>query len=207
MSGTLAIFGAGGHGRVVADSAEEAGWSDVVFFDDRYPQVVSTLDWPIIGTLNDLLDKAPHFAGVAAGIGDGRARISILDRLTRSHAAVVSIVHPRAWVSSRAELASGVMIAPGAIINAGARIGRGCIINTGATVDHDCTLGPGVHLAPGAHVSGTVQIGDLSWVGVGACIRQGIRIGSGVLVGAGAAVVTDLEDGIVAVGVPARSRA
>lgn len=35
MGRVLAILGAGGHGRVVADCAEAAGWDRFVFFDDN----------------------------------------------------------------------------------------------------------------------------------------------------------------------------
>ncbi|MBB5045192.1 acetyltransferase [Shinella fusca] len=206
MTGVLAIAGAGGHGRVIADAALECGWHEVVFFDDRFPHLVSTLEWPVLGTFADFLGNVSRFKGVAVGIGDGRARLSILDRLAERDAPVITIVHPHAWVSSRAKLGAGCMISAGAIINVGAQIGRGAIVNTGATVDHDCRVGPGVHVAPGAHISGSVEIGANSWIGVGASIRQGICIGSGVIVGAGAAVVSDLPDDVVAVGVPARVR-
>lgn len=206
MTGVLAIVGAGGHGRVVADAALEAGWREVVFFDDRFPGLVSTLDWPVLGTFEDLFKAPERFDGVAAGIGDGKTRLAVLDRLLECQAPLATIIHPRAWISSRTSLGEGTMVAAGAIINVGATIGRGSIVNTGATVDHDCHLGPGVHVAPGAHVSGSVEIGAVSWIGVGASVRQGVRIGSGTVVGAGAAVVSDLPDCVVAVGVPARSR-
>jgi sugar O-acyltransferase (sialic acid O-acetyltransferase NeuD family) len=206
MTGVLAIAGAGGHGRVIADAAHECGWHEVVFFDDRFPQLLSTLEWPVRGVLADLFDTASDFAGIAVGIGDGKTRLAILGRLRQCGAPIVNIVHPRAWVSSRAELGSGVMVAAGAVINVGAKIGTGGIVNTGATIDHDCRIAPGVHIAPGAHISGSVEIGVTSWIGVGASVRQCIRIGSDVVVGAGAAVVSDLPDGVVAVGVPARFR-
>lgn len=206
MTDVLAILGAGGHGRVVADSAEAAGWQKIVFFDDRFPNLVDNHGWPVIGSLVDLLADVRCFAGVIVGIGDGRARLDILGRLDAAGAIIASVIHPRAWVSTRASLGAGVVVSAGAVINIGADIGRGCIINTGATVDHDCKIAAGVHIAPGAHVSGGVEIGTASWVGVGACVRQGIHIGTSVIVGAGAAVVTDLPDNVVATGVPARSR-
>ncbi|WP_304412082.1 acetyltransferase [Synechococcus sp. CB0205] len=48
---------------------------------------------------------------------------------------------------------------------------------------------------------------ERSWIGIGASVIQQIRIGADVIVGAGAAVVSDLPDGVTAVGVPARVRA
>ena len=38
MGNSLAVLGAGGHGKVVADIARASGeWEDIVFFDDGYP--------------------------------------------------------------------------------------------------------------------------------------------------------------------------
>ena len=78
------------------------------------------------------------------------------------------------------------------------------IVNTGARIDHDCEIGAGSHIAPGATLSGGVVVGRRTWLGTGCSVRQGIRIGEGVTVGVGAAVVSDLVDGQIYAGVPAR---
>jgi sugar O-acyltransferase (sialic acid O-acetyltransferase NeuD family) len=204
--GRLGIVGAGGHGRVVADSALLAHWQAVSFFDDRYPGLGSMYDWPVIGQSRDIETRFDDFDGVIIGVGDNRIRSTLSHRLISLGANLVSIIHPRASVSSRCFLSRGCMISPNAVVNIGAHIGVASIVNTGATVDHDCQIGGGVHIAPGAHISGGVEIGDLSWIGVGATVRQGVKIGSGVMVGAGAVVVSDLPDGVTAVGCPARPR-
>lgn len=82
----------------------------------------------------------------------------------------------------------------------------GAIINTGASVDHDCSLGDAVHVSPGAHLAGEVCLGDRSWMGIGSSVRQMVKIGCDVMVGAGAAVVADIPDACLAIGVPARVR-
>lgn len=53
-------------------------------------------------------------------------------------------------------------------------------------------------------VSRGITLGDNVWLGAGAKVMDGVRIGTGVVVGAGAVVTSDLPDGAVAVGVPAR---
>ena len=49
-----------------------------------------------------------------------------------------------------------------------------------------------------------VTIGDNVWLGAGAKVLDGVRLGNDVVVGAGAVVTSDLPDGAVAVGIPAR---
>jgi acetyltransferase-like isoleucine patch superfamily enzyme len=49
-----------------------------------------------------------------------------------------------------------------------------------------------------------IVLGDNVWLGTGAKVLDGVRIGTGVVVGANAVVASDLPDGAVAAGVPAR---
>jgi len=201
----LLIVGAGGHGRVAADCADcSKEWDSIAFLDDRWPDLTSNLDWPVIGTLKTLPDILAPNDHLFVAIGDGASRMRILRELKASGRQIATIIHPRAVVSSRAKIGAGTLVVAGAVVNVGTRTGEGCIINTGATVDHDCQLAAGVHICPGAHVAGTCTIGEESWVGVGASVRQGIRLGARVLIGAGAAVVSDFSDGEAGLGVPAR---
>ena len=53
-------------------------------------------------------------------------------------------------------------------------------------------------------VSRGIALGDDVWLGTGAKVLDGVRVGSHVVVGANAVVNTDLPDGAIAAGVPAR---
>jgi sugar O-acyltransferase (sialic acid O-acetyltransferase NeuD family) len=202
---SLAILGAGGHGKVVADAAMLTGkWDEIVFFDDAWPTLKTNGPWSVIGDTQILTQTLVDFNGVVVAIGNNRIRMEMLHRLIDGGANVVTIAHPSAVVSSHASLAPGCVIFAGAVINIGASIGLGAIVNSGATVDHDCTLGDGVHVSPGAHLAGGVTVGDESWIGIGACVRQMTPVGRCVVVGAGAAVVKPVADNMTVVGVPAQ---
>ncbi|ORL63667.1 acetyltransferase [Pseudomonas putida] len=200
----LAVLGASGHGKVVADTAESCGWTEIVFFDDAWPSRVVNGSWPVVGTSDDLLAQIQNFDGVIVAIGNNAVRQAKLFALLQSGAILATLVHPAACVSRYATVGGGTVIFAGAVLNAGASIGMGGILNTGCSVDHDCDLAESVHVSPGARLAGGVHIGDRTWIGIGACVKQMVTIGSDVLVGAGAAVVNDLVGGVTVVGVPAR---
>lgn len=199
----LAILGAGGHARVVADAAEASGWTEISLFDDAWPNVPPG-PWPVVGTGSDLDTRLAEFEGVVVGIGVNTIRLAKQHRLAECGARLVSILHPAATVSRHACLGPGSVIFAGGVINPGTETGDAAIINTAATVDHDCRLGHGVHISPGAHVAGGVTIGDRAWIGVGASVRESVSIGADVTVGAGSAVVNSIADDLTVVGAPAR---
>jgi sugar O-acyltransferase (sialic acid O-acetyltransferase NeuD family) len=200
----LAILGASGHGKVVADTAECCGWQSVEFFDDAWPSIQKNGVWPIVGDTIALLKKLADFDGVLVAIGNNRIRYAKLLELQTMGGRLVTLVHPAAVVSRYAEIAEGTVVFAGAVVNAGTIIKPGAILNTGCSVDHDCVLGNAVHISPGARLAGGVCVGDESWVGIGSSVRQLINIGQSVVVGAGSAVVSDIPNDMVVAGVPAK---
>jgi sugar O-acyltransferase (sialic acid O-acetyltransferase NeuD family) len=201
----LAILGAGGHGKVVADAALLAGWQSIIFFDDAWPEVSAIGPWTVEGSTSELLRDSAKFHGAVVAIGDNTVRLAKQHELLDAGIVLVTVVHPTAVVSPFAEVGEGSVIFAGAVLNPFARVGGACILNTGASVDHDCELADGVHVGPGAHLGGGVRVGKGTSIGIGAAVRRGIAIGAAVVVGAGAAVVHDISDGLTVVGVPART--
>ena len=199
----LALLGASGHGKSVADAALGAGWQHVVFFDDAWPMRKVNGHWPVVGDTAALMARLGEFDGVLVTIGNCSVRWQKQQALEAAGALLTIIVHPGAHVSPFAKLGKGTVVMAAAAINVDAIVGDAGIINTGATVDHDCILAHAVHVSPGANLAGDVAVGPCSWVGVGAAVRQGARIGADAMVGAGAVVVKPVADGQTVVGNPA----
>ena len=201
----LAILGASGHGKVIADAAICAGWKDIVFFDDAWVKITHILDWRVVGRSENLIKDAHNFDGVVIAIGNNEIRQDKSKQLADAGISLFStIIHPAACISRYATIGQGSVILAGAVLNPNCHVGASCIVNTNATIEHDCVLGDGVHISPNVGLGGHVAVGDLSWIGIGASVRQQITIGSQVMVGAGAAVVSNIPDYATAVGVPAR---
>lgn len=201
----LAILGASGHGKVVADIAELCGWRDIHFYDDAWPKITNNGAWPVLGNTNSLVENCSVYDSVIVAIGNNSIRYDKTLYLRERGFQLATLVHPAAMVSRYAEIATGSVVMAGAVINPYAKIGTAAIINTAATIDHDCMIAYGVHISPGVNVAGTVVVGALTWLGIGATIKQCVAIGRGVMVGAGAVVVNDIADGLTVIGVPARA--
>lgn len=205
MTKHLAILGASGHGKVIADAAAlNPNWDRISFFDDAWPVTPDDLPWPVLGDTNALLETLDQFSGVVIGIGNNIIREQKHKLLVKHEASIVSIIHPRACISSLVDIGEGSVVLAHAVINIHAYIGCGCIINTGATIDHDCKLSDFVHISPGSHLGGMVEVGERSWLGIGSSVKQCIAIGSDVIVGAGSVVVKPVVNNQVVAGVPAR---
>ena len=209
MSGLL-ILGAGGHAKVVAETALISGLaSSVAFLDDRSTGLdlcPPVLGWPVIGPLDLSLQAGTQsqFDAAVVAIGHAATRLHWIKQLQASGYHLPALLHPTAWVSPSAQLGPASVVFAQVAVQAQTSIGTGVILNTGCSVDHDAQLADGVHLCPGSRLAGDVHIGARSWIGIGASVIQKVRIGSDVTVGAGAAVIRDLPDSVTAVGVPAR---
>lgn len=199
------VLGAGGHGRVVAYSAFQTRlWTEIAFLDDKFPGNLAVDGMPVLGLFADAASLSGRFCEAVVALGDSGLRMRILRELREIGLGLPVVVHPAAWVSGNSVLGAGSVVFAHGVLSPGAELGEGCIVNTAATVDHDCRIGDGVHLSPGVHVGGEVTVGDGTWLGLGANIKHGVTIGKDVIVGVGAAVVSDLPDGVTAVGVPAK---
>jgi sugar O-acyltransferase (sialic acid O-acetyltransferase NeuD family) len=208
MSGRrIFVYGAGGHGKVVADILACKAESEFAgFVDDREEMWgARVIGLPVFGDGQWLREEAGRSrVAVALGVGNGRARRQIAERCAAWGVGILTLVHARAVVSRSAQLGCGTVVMAGAVVNSDARVGAGAIVNSGAVVEHDVEIGHYAHIAPRAAMGGAARLGEFSHLGMGAVVLERVRVGSHAIVGAGAVVVKNLPDEVVAMGVPAR---
>lgn len=194
----LAIIGASGHGKVIADIAIRNGYEEIVFFDDNR-EIHECAGFPVVGTSGEVDDYSDY--DVIVAIGNASIRKQIHKQVGEDRLA--TLIHPQAVISRRVTIGKGTVVMAGAVVNSDTKIGEGCIINTGASVDHDCSIGDFVHVSVGAHVAGTVTVGDDTWIGAGATVSNNVAICGECMIGAGAVVVKNIKEPGTYVGSPA----
>ena len=207
----LVIIGKGGHGQVLRSVVEamrrstQPGLEFVGFIDKEAGKDVigRDADLPRLKSSGDI---DAFIIGIGSVRGGTSLRAGVFQNAASLGLAPIRAIHPAAILEPDLRIGDGTVIMAGAILSIGVQTGQNVIINTGAILDHDCRIGDHAHVAPGVVMSGNVTVGAHSLVGVGAAVRQGITIGEGATVGAGAVVVSDVPDGAVVMGNPARLR-
>ena len=133
--------------------------------------------------------------------------------------------------SGRLTLGQGTQLEPGCWITmapeAEVRIGEGCFLNRNVMIaaHREVTIGDHVMFANGCFVGdashrfddpdipitwqgftskGPVRIGSNCWFGVNCVVTEGVTIGDHCVIGSNSVVNSDLPDGVIAAGAPAR---
>lgn len=191
------IYGASGHGKVVADILKSIPLPIDNIFDDN-PDVKEFMGLKVQHKPTEAMLKLPSLLAIGNNV--------IRKKVARQFNGEIgqAVVHSRAIVSNSSILGDGSLVMPGAIINADTKIGKHCIINSGAVVEHDVEISDFVHISPNAVVTGNVQIGEGTQVGAGASVIPGIKIGKWATIGAGAVIIENIPDFAVVVGNPGK---
>lgn len=204
MREEIIVIGSGGHAKVVI----ELLWAmeqRVTYCVGSVEDADECMGVPVLKGdehLELLYKQGYRRTIVAVGANQTRQRLS--ERAVGVGYELVNAISPHAIISPSARIGLGVAIMAGAVLNAACAIDDLAIINTGATIDHDCRIGRAAHIAPQCALAGNVTVGAGSFLGVGCKVIPGKRIGQDVTVGAGGVVISDIPDGALAVGVPAR---
>src|SRR5438067_5444483 len=133
MSRTVLVFGAGGHGKVVADVGRSAGFDIVGFIDeDEGRRKSMILGLPVLSWAQLLSERGTYgSASIALAVGDNAARKRCHARILAEGFAIATLIHRSAVVASSVRVGEGTVVMALAAVNPDAVIGDGTILNTG----------------------------------------------------------------------------
>lgn len=152
MDKNVIIVGAGGHGKVIADTVLLSGNRIVGFLDDDPSIGKSFTGFPVLGRVNDFENYLDCRFVIAIGNADVREKIANRLQGVRWYTAI----HPSAVISKLdVRIGEGTVIMANTAVNAGTVIGKHCILNT----EQDNQIDDFVHISVGARLAGTVHVG------------------------------------------------
>jgi sugar O-acyltransferase (sialic acid O-acetyltransferase NeuD family) len=193
---SIAIFGAGGHTKVIIDLLQLLQYNIVGIYDDY--KTGKIMDIPILNT-TDNIDTT--FDEYIIGIGDSKIRKKLYQKYNLPWAV---LIHPTSTVSKYATIGKGTVIFAGSVIQTDVTIGKQCIINTNCNIDHESIIQDFCSICPGVTICGKVFVHANSFIGANSTIIPTIEIGENCIIGAGAVVIQNVENHKKVVGNPAK---
>jgi acetyltransferase EpsM len=178
------------------------GYSDFAFVDpQKSNQIIH--GYPILNYENiESFDNCDVFIAV----GQPKIRESIYQKIRNKipHNRFINLIHPRAVISSSAELGIGNIFFPNSVIGAHVKIGNFSIFNSAAVIEHDSEIGDFVTISPGVNCGGNVKISDLCFLGIGCSIKNNLVIQKECVIGASAYLDKDTNSFKTYIGIPAK---
>lgn len=208
MKNQIVIVGTGGWGREVSWLIERINqvrfsFEILGFIDENLPIGTKVENYYVLGNLNSL-KKYNDQMNVCIAIGNPKTRKRVVNDVTQlGRFKFPNLIDPSAIVDSN-KLGFGNVICAQSVFTVNYCIGNFCNINLACTIGHDVVINSFVSMHPGVNVAGNVTIGACSEIGTGTSINQGLLIGENTVIGASAAVISNIEDFTVNVGVPAK---
>lgn len=196
MSKRIYIYGASGHGLVVADIAKSCGYEDIVFLDDDKSKGFLAFD--------DIKENRDYH--IAFGIGNNKIREKLYKKVRENGFSTPTLIHPSSIISSSARIEEGTVVMPNVVVNAKAYIGKCVILNSSCVVEHESIIGDFVHISPKVAIAGDVKIGNFTHIGIGSSVIQCLEIGKNSIIGAGSVVVKNIGDFKKAYGNPCKEK-
>ncbi len=206
----VAIIGAGGIGRQVLDILNDCNTVyykyDIQGFiveNEFFQEGIMVNEVPIISNFDFIKENSDSINFIFA-VGDIDLKLRWYKELSKYNLTFFNAIHPNAYISKYNTIGNGNIIDNGCIVSNTKSIGNHNLFNLQVTIGHDCIIDDFVTIGPGSHISGNVNIGRATYIGTGTNIIEKLNIGRYATIGAGACVVSNLEDGVTAVGVPAK---
>jgi sugar O-acyltransferase (sialic acid O-acetyltransferase NeuD family) len=202
----LYIYGSGGTGCELVDIARRINrarskWHTIHFVDDirtereHYQTRVFRFEQMLAET-ND------YECIIAQGEPDHRRALH--ERLCAHSVKLATVIDETATISLSAVIGRGCIIGPNSFVSSHTHLEENVMLEVHTIVGHDIVVGKHSVVSSCTVIGGRTHIGDESFIGMNCTIKDRLQIGSHCIVGMHSGVFSDIDDGMIALGNPAR---
>lgn len=209
----IAVFGAGGFGREVANlirrinaAAEVPEWNLIGFFDDNASLKGTTNEYgSVLGGTSDLNAYEGELS-IAIGVGSPNAVKAIVGNITKADVDYPNLLDPTVQIAdeNNYELGRGNVFCSNCIISIAVKVGDFNSFNNNTVLGHDDVVGSYNSFMPNVNISGGVKIGDRNFFGVKSTVLQYLKIGNDTKIGGMTLILRNTKDGFLYMGVPGK---
>ncbi|HEY8294616.1 MAG TPA: acetyltransferase [Micrococcaceae bacterium] len=204
----LLLIAASGLAREVLAMVRSSGQFDVLgILDDDVTKLGTVVDGShVLGPIGDALNF-PN-ARVLVCVGAGTGREGVVNRLASlgfPQERYATALDPTVRTPEGCEIGRGSILLSNVTLTASVTLGSHVVAMPGVTFTHDDVVADFATFAAGVSLGGGVRIGRAAYLGMNASIRERTTVGAGATIGMGAAVLADVPDGEIWVGVPAHA--
>lgn len=209
----IAIFGAGGFGREVANlirrinvSAEVPVWNFIGFFDDNAELKGTRNEYgEVLGGMKELNEYNGKLS-IAIGVGSPNAVKAIAGNITNPNVEYPNLLDPTVQIAdeNNYELGKGNVFCSNCIISIAVKVGDFNSFNNNTVLGHDDIVGNFNCFMPNVNISGGVKIGDGNFFGVKSTVLQYLKIGNNTKIGGMTLILRNTKDGFLYMGVPGK---
>jgi sugar O-acyltransferase (sialic acid O-acetyltransferase NeuD family) len=213
MTKKVIILGGQGDGGSIGQAIVDANrrgdteWEFSGFLNDRLETGSTFEGIPILGNLCDVkkyFDEGYYFIYTIYRIDGQKKRLSLFESLGIPDERLATFVHPTAYIASNVHLSPGCVVMPYVCISPQTTFGKCCIMLQSCTIGHNNVISDNVHISAQACVGGYLNIGKGAHIGMNSSIRENVTIGDYATLGGGSMLLTDIPEGQIWAGSPAR---
>lgn len=206
----IVLYGAGGFGKEVAAIIETINeqkpmYELLGFIDDGASLQIGDIinGYPLLGRKEWVLEHKDDIYCTCT-IGNAKIKAVVQRELTKQNVKFETIMAVNSHVGKFTEIGCGCVFYKNVSISVNCKIGDGVLLNNGCTIGHDVTIGDYTTIMTGTGISGACKIGEEVSIGGHAFVVPGKKIGNRATVAAGSIVFTNVREGSLILGNPAR---
>lgn len=209
----IAVFGAGGFGREVANlirrinvAQDEPEWSFIGFFDDNEKLKGTRNEYgEVLGGTKELNEHVGQLS-IAIGVGSPNAVKAIVGNITKADVDYPNLLDPTVQIAdaNNYELGKGNVFCSNCIISIAVKVGDFNSFNNNTILGHDDIVGSYNSFMPNVNICGGVKIGDSNFFGVKSTVLQYLKIGNDTKIGGMTLILRNTKDGLLYMGVPGK---